>query len=132
MLAIILRPLLLFLMVSAFSGFVFSLTLHLLAIIGLQPDSDKLLIGMFAAVVPIALPAIAINLRLTKGLGGTIEGLRVQFSAGPTWMRYINKALYVYAGVVFIVVCIAPFTMPSLVRSFPPDRPPRIFWILAS
>lgn len=115
--------------VYAASGFILSLILHTLAIVGLQPNNNAFLFGPGFAIFPLWLPVTRFSMRLTRGLGRK-EAWKAMISGCPKWMKFFISALYWYAivnlALAMIIVVLFPFPKSS------PESAPRFFWILAS
>jgi hypothetical protein len=117
------------LMAYAVCGIILSVAAHLLAISGLQPNSDGYLIGLMLGIVPLWVPVTYIGTRLMHGAPKK-EVWKILHSGCPAWMGYTDRILYWYAGANFVGVVLAPFLAPGLLEST--GAAPRAFWIAAS
>jgi hypothetical protein len=126
----IIRFLLQPLRIYAVCGFILGVTLHILAIAGLQPNNKVLLVGPGIAIFPLWLPVTHLSMRLTRGLSRK-EAWKAMFSGCPEWMKSAVNILYWYALVNFAVAIIIVFLFPAAAKSSPGSAP-RFFWILAS
>jgi hypothetical protein len=122
----ILSPLLI---AYAVCGLVLSVAAHLLAIIGLPPNIDGFVIGLFVGVFPFWVPVTYIVMKLAHGASNK-DFWKILHSGCPAWMSHADRVLYWYAGANFVVVVLASFFYPVLLQST--GVAPRAFWILAS
>jgi hypothetical protein len=110
------KLLLLLLMAYAACGLILSLTVHLMALAGLQPPGgNALFVGLHVGIFPLWLPVVLIMIKLTKGIGIKPSfGMNSHYwkallSGCPTWMRYMIYGFFIYAIMNFaIFLMIAP------------------------
>ena len=103
--------------------------MHLLALLGLQPNSDGLLFGMMFGIFPLWLPVTHISMKLSHGASKK-DFWKLLHAGCPAWMSHIDRILYWYALANFVLALYAFSFNPSWAQN--PGSAPRVFWMLAS
>jgi len=108
-------------------GLILSVVVHLLALVGLQPNGNGLLFGFVFGIVSLFLLDTYISKKLSHGAWK--KDWKLLHAGCPAWTGHVDRILRWYASVISVLATYAAFFNPSWAQH---AGLARIFWMTIS
>lgn len=120
----IFRSILIPFLILSISGFILSLSLHLLSLLGLQTPFGAATWSLHIGIFVIWIPAVLIGLRINAKAQQKDYWKNI-LAGCPRWMRYALYGLFAYAAINFVAAMATQSQLPRR-QSFNKEAPPEV------